>query len=72
MHTARPDIIGGTTGWHGDGEFTQTVYFSSEKDAREGEAKETPDSELGAAQEFMSLMTDLRFYDLRQPWTYSP
>jgi hypothetical protein len=72
LRAARPEIIGGTTGWHGDGEFTEIVYFTSEKEALEAEGRETPESLQGPAQEYLSLMTDMRYYDLRGPWTYGP
>jgi hypothetical protein len=72
LRARRPDILGGTIAWHGDGEFTQTVYFTSEKEAREGEKRELPESERATGEEFLSLMTDLRYYDLREPWLYSP
>ena len=69
LREARPDILGGTTAWNGD-EFTDTVYFTTEAAAREGEAKELPADSAAGASEWMSLMSDLRYYDLRQPWLY--
>jgi hypothetical protein len=51
--------------WHGDGGFTQAVYFASEADARRGE-KETEQDQL--RQEFMSLMEGPpSFFDLTRP-----
>jgi hypothetical protein len=29
LRESRPDILGGLVGWHGDGGFTQVVYFRS-------------------------------------------
>ena len=39
----RPEIIGGTVAIADDGDFTQTIYFTSEAAAREGEKKEMPE-----------------------------
>jgi hypothetical protein len=64
--TARPDIIGGLLGLHGDGRFTQIVYFTSEDHARAGEPGpvESPGAE--------PLVEDLTWFDLRTPWAYAP
>jgi hypothetical protein len=69
----RPEIIGGTIALHGDGGFTQAVYFTSEEAAREGERKE-PTPELKALlYEDMALNEgDLVYFDLRDPWLHSP
>jgi hypothetical protein len=68
----RPDILGWTTALHGDGNFTQAVYFTSEAEAREGERKEPP-AELGEIwAEEQQLMSDLRYYDLTEPILLSP
>ena len=65
LHERRPDILGMVTAWHGDGGFTQAVYFASEADARRGE-KETEQDQL--RQEFMSLMEGPpSFFDLTRP-----
>ena len=61
----RPDVLGMTVAWHGDGGFTQAVYFSSEEDARQGE-KATEGEEL--RQDYMSLFEGPpTFYDLTEP-----
>jgi hypothetical protein len=60
----RPDIIGGTLALTGDGTFINTVAFTDEASAREGEQKET----TSGGEEFRSLMQDVTFYDLRDPW----
>ena len=62
MRSQRPDIIGGTFALTGDGTFINTVAFTDEASAREGEQKSGPPEEL------QSLMGDLTFYDLRDPW----
>jgi hypothetical protein len=70
----RPEIIGGTAAAHDSdqGAVTQVVYFTSEAAAREGEGKTPPPelTELFDAEQ--DLFADLRYYDLHQPWTYSP
>jgi hypothetical protein len=65
LHERRPDILGMVIAWHGDGGFTQAVYFASEADARRGE-EETEQDQL--RQEFMSLMEGPpSFFDLTMP-----
>ena len=34
LKTSRPDILGIIVAWHGDGGFTQAVYFTSEAETR--------------------------------------
>jgi hypothetical protein len=53
------------------GDFTQTVYFTSEEAARRQERERPAESEPGMAEVF-SLMRDLRYFDLREPWLDSP
>lgn len=68
----RPDLIGATIAVHGKGGFTQTVYFTSEAAAREGERKE-PTGELKTLFEQQGeLLRDLVYFDLTDPWLYSP
>lgn len=62
MRQERPDVIGGTFAVDDSGDFTNTVYFTDEASAREGESKSEP------PEEFRTLMSDVRFYDLRDPW----
>jgi hypothetical protein len=62
----RPEIIGGSIGWKPDGDFTQTVYFTSEVAARQGEANAAP--ELRRFMEgWQALVENVRFFDLREP-----
>ncbi len=67
LHEARPDILGGTIAIEPDGTFTQTVAFTTEAAAREGEAKEMPADMQGVEDEF-SVMKDVTYLDLRHPW----
>ena len=66
LRKIRPDIIGGTLAWHGDGGgFTQVMYFTSAEEAHKNE-KAMAESPL--FHEFMAQMDgDLTFYDLTAP-----
>ena len=65
MRERRPDILGMVAAWHGDGGFTQAVYFVSEQAAHERE-KETQQDDL--RREFMSLIEGQpTFFDLTEP-----
>lgn len=64
----RPDVIGGYAGTRPDGTFAQVVYFSSEEEAREGEAASADETDG-----FWELLVEPpRFLDLRDPWLASP
>ena len=69
LHEARPDILGGTLAIEDDGTFVETVFFTDEAAAREGEAKAM---ESGPAAEAMRQwdehVHDVRYLDLHQPW----
>jgi hypothetical protein len=64
LHEMRPDIIGATIAIEDDGTFTETVAFTSESAAREGEAKPMPDD---MAEQWQS-MGEVTFLDLHHPW----
>jgi hypothetical protein len=72
LQTARPEIIGGTVAVADDGDFTQTISFTSEAAAREGEKKEMPEEMQQQVAEGMGDMKDITYYDLRNPWLDSP
>ena len=74
MATARPDLIGGLIAWHPDGTgwFTDVNYFTSEAEARENESKEAPPAIKAQIEEWMSLMEDVEYIDLHDPWMSSP
>ncbi len=64
----RPEVLGGFVGLHPDGTYAQLVYFTSEADAREGEATDTE-----IADSFAQLQAEPpTFLDLRGPWFASP
>lgn len=65
VSSERPDIIGGTFALASDGTFTNTVAFTDESSAREGEKSSSPPEDM------QSVMGDLTFYDLRDPWFVS-
>jgi hypothetical protein len=68
--TGRPDIIGGVAGYDGDHVVT-VIYFTSEAEARKGE-KEAPPPEVAELMEKQqTLMPDMTFTDLTDPWLYS-
>ncbi|MDQ4069727.1 MAG: hypothetical protein M3203_09720 [Actinomycetota bacterium] len=65
----RPDVIGSVRAWEGDF-FTEAIYFTSEAEARKGEA--SMPSEVGEEfAEYMSLMEDVTYIDLKDPWLRS-
>lgn len=68
----RPDIIGGLRVWEPDDTLTAVDYFTSEEEARRGEAQETPAELVEPFQEWQGLMSDVEWYDLGDPKTYSP
>lgn len=67
----RPDVLGGIIAWHGDGRFTQAVYFRSEAEAREGEGRDVSGEDTAGRDEMMSLLQDLTYIDLKEPWLHS-
>ena len=61
----RPDVVGSWVAHHPDGAYTQLVYFTSEEDARTGEAAEDD----GLAERMMALhAAPPTFLDLPDPW----
>jgi hypothetical protein len=70
----RPDLLGFIAALHDgeEGAFTHVAYFTSEEEARAGEKGEFPAEAAAALREEMELMQDVRYYDLREPWLYSP
>lgn len=69
----RPDVVGSVAVGHEGGAYTMAMYFTSEEAAREGERKEPP-PKLKAEMEEMNRLSigEPEFFDLRQPWLYSP
>ena len=69
----RPDVIGSMTVGHEGGAYTLVFYFTSEEAAREGERKELP-ARLKTQMEELNRLSigEPEFFDLHQPWLYSP
>ena len=65
----RPDVIGSVRAWDGD-HFTDAIYFTSEAAARAGEASMAAGTG-DAMTELVSLVEDLTFVDLKDPWLHS-
>jgi hypothetical protein len=64
----RPDVIGAVLGRGEDGTVTQVVYFTSEEEARQQEAKELPADDARVLEELWGARdTEPRYYDLRAP-----
>lgn len=73
LRELRPEVIGGLLAWDESGHFTQTVYFTSEDAAREGERKMAAEPELSARMnEWVADVEGLRYLDLRAPRMASP
>ena len=69
----RPDIIGSVAVEHEGGAYTMALYFTSEEEAREGERKEPPPELKAQMEEMDALSVGVpEFFDLKQPWLYSP
>ena len=68
-----PHILGMTMAEHADreGDFTQTVYFTSEEEARAFERQHPAESDPAFA-EIYGLVSEQRYHDLRSPWLDSP
>lgn len=69
----RPDVIGGIAALHSDDDgMTQVIYFTSEAEAREGEATEPPEAVRDAMAGFADVFADERYLDLKNPWMAGP
>jgi hypothetical protein len=72
LQRTRPDVLGGIVAWPGDGTFIQTVYFTSEAEARANEKREpATDEEREAWERMSSLMQMETFIDISDPWLFS-
>lgn len=70
----RPDVIGGTVAWHpANARYTETIYFTSEAEAREGERN------MGQSDAFDAIRKESeanqaeepKFIDLKDAWLWS-
>lgn len=67
LQRERPDILGGLTVWSDDGRFVDVAYFRSEKDAREGEAKELSEQGRRIFDEFGRVLAAEGYADIPEP-----
>ncbi len=68
LHEMRPDIIGASLAFEDDGTFTETIAFTDEAAAREGERQESPDMPAEVRETLERAMQGATFYDLHHPW----
>jgi hypothetical protein len=68
LHEARPDILGATLAIEDDGTFIETVFFTDEAAAREGEKREIPPSAAEGMRQWDEMTHDVQYIDLHQPW----
>lgn len=64
LRRARPDLLGGVRVWFGDGSYVEVAYFTSEADARTGEAS---NEFSGPGEQYAALYDVTTFIDLRDP-----
>ena len=62
----RPDLLGSVRAWDGD-QYTEAAYFTSEAEARAGEAKPPPAELADAMREWQDVMGPITYYDLPRP-----
>jgi hypothetical protein len=67
LRQARPEIIGGLVGSFGDDGYVNVGYFTSESEARKGEATEPPEDMRAESEEFQRLMGDCTYLDIHEP-----
>jgi hypothetical protein len=70
MGKARPDVIGDVMVIAGDGSYVEAIYFTSEAEAREGEARDLPDDLAALLGEYMEAVAIDEFLDLKDPWLH--
>jgi hypothetical protein len=63
----RPDIIGGITLWHDDGAFIDVAYFTSEAEARAGEAQELSEEATRLFERFQQVVPVDEWLDIPEP-----
>jgi hypothetical protein len=68
LHEARPEILGATFAIEPDGAFTETVAFTDEAAAREGEKMTPPEAAAEPMKEFEQKVHFEKFMDLHRPW----
>jgi len=72
LHEVRPEIIGATLGLEEDGTFTETVAFTDEAAARDGERRMYPEMPEDRRKVLESAMAGASFWDIHEPWFDTP
>ena len=72
LREIRPDIIGGTVAIQDDGSFVETVAFTDEQSARQGESEMHDEAPPEVSEALQQIMEGATFYDLREVWFNSP
>lgn len=67
LRVERPDILGGFTLWFEDGRFIDVAYFSSEHEAREGEARELSEEGRAVFEDFGRVLAAEGYADIPAP-----
>jgi hypothetical protein len=68
----RPDALAAYRAWFPGGNVIAIDYFTSEEQARAGERKQMPDHLAQRFGEWMSLLDDVEWFDLTDPWIATP
>jgi hypothetical protein len=67
LRRERPDILGGFTVWLEDGRFIDVAYFRSEREAREGEARELSEQGRDVFEQFGRVLAAEGYADIPEP-----
>lgn len=67
LRRERPDILGGFTVWLEDERFIDFAYFTSEQEAREGEARELSAQGRAVFEEFGRVLAAEGYADIPEP-----
>ena len=71
MREMRPDVIGGIVAWHPEnGRFTNSIYFTSEAEARAKEKESLNSPEFEAFMQEWQALSDgePKYLDITEPW----
>lgn len=76
MPDDRDDVIGGVVAWGPNDGFSQFVYFTSEEEARAGEAvsndRDWPPEMAEIWERWQKNTRDVKYIDLKEPWFSTP
>jgi len=68
MKEFRPDVIGGVTVRHSGDRYADFIYFTSEAEARQNEAKDMPPELAADFEAMMAAAVIDEFVDVADPW----